>query len=31
MSDIHFRGQAGQDKFVCNILNYKENGFFLWR
>jgi hypothetical protein len=24
-----FNGQAGQDKFVLNVLNYKKNGYFL--
>jgi len=24
-----FNGQALQDKFVCNVLNYKTNGFFV--
>jgi len=24
-----FNGQAEQDKFVLNVLNYKENGYFL--
>lgn len=26
---IKYNGQAEQDKFVCNVLNYKKDGFFV--
>jgi hypothetical protein len=27
MDNIKFRGQAQQDKFVCNVLDYKTDGY----
>ena len=29
MEKLNYNGQAEQDKFVCNILNNKTNGFFV--
>jgi len=29
MKKLNYNGQAEQDKFVCNILNNKTNGFFV--
>ena len=26
---IEYNGQAEQDKFICNVLNYKKDGFFI--
>ena len=29
MKDIYYNGQAQQDKFICNVLKYKVNGYFV--
>ena len=29
MKDVKYNGQAEQDKFICNVLNNKTNGFFV--